>query len=246
MATVRILATSDIHAPKYLSMLRSSLEKRSGVEEGVDLVLLAGDYVEKGRIQFLKYVLKLLERFRGKPIIGVFGNEDYDEIRPRIREEAEFIIWLEDEEYEVSINGVKVRVYGTSGVLDKPTSWQERNIPGIKRIYEERLEGIRRFASKPSGSSEIKILLTHYPPTYKTLVGEPRYAWPQMASSRAESIIARTGGVDFVIHGHAHKSRVLEAVISTTKVYNVAIPARGDVLVASLEPPGARGLLKFM
>ncbi len=246
MSKIKILATSDVHAPKYLNILRSSIESRSGVEKEVDLVLLAGDYVDKGKIQFMKYVVKILEKFRSKPIIGVFGNEDYDTIKPAIKREASFIVWLEDEEYEVSINGLRVKVYGTTGVLDEPTSWQEKNIPGIRRIYEERLEGIRRFASKPRGSSELRILLTHYPPTYKTLVGEPRYAWPQMASSKAESIITRFGGIDFVVHGHAHKSRVLEVFVSKTKIYNVALPARRDVLLTTFEHPSSTGLLRFM
>ncbi len=242
---MKFLATSDIHAPNYIPLLRESLEKAlRDVLEGVCIVFLAGDYVDEGKHQFMPLVTRVLEPLRNKPVLAVFGNDDYEEVRDKIRSAASWFRWLDDEEETIEVGGLTVRVFGTMGVLDQPTRWQEKNVPGIRRIYDGRLQRIEEFARERKGD-EIRILLTHYSPTYKTLVGEPRFAWPQMGSRRVEKVLEKYGTIDLVVHGHAHKSRVLETRIGKTRVLNVALPARKSIVIDSVSA-GPRSLLDFI
>ncbi len=235
-------AISDIHAPLYTTDFSTIITKRCS-ENKPDIMFLAGDYVDRGKIRFMPQITRILEKCMPTTMIGVFGNDDYEQIREDIKRISPNITWLEDKEMNIEINSVKIEILGTTGILDEPTRWQATHLPGIRERYKARLEQLEKFASKPKAPGTIRIYLTHYPPTYKTLVGEPRYAWPQMGSSKAEKLIRRYQTIDYVIHGHAHKSTVLEAEIGKTKVINTAFPARKDIVILELKT--SKGLLEY-
>ncbi|RLG89623.1 MAG: metallophosphoesterase, partial [Thermoprotei archaeon] len=63
---VRILSTADIHSPRYLDLFMKSLE-RTNISP--DIIVLAGDLVDKNNVYALKPVYNaLLKKFPEAPI----------------------------------------------------------------------------------------------------------------------------------------------------------------------------------
>ncbi len=244
---LRILGFSDTHSPHHVGEVVAKLE-RSCREETPDLVLFAGDLVDRGRWDKARLVNDALERVLGEcgdpPLLGVFGNDDWEIVLDKIRAETPRFTWLEDRVEQLSVSGWSVRVWGSTGILDRPTKWQRENIPDIHERYERRLRMLDDFLSRPKAAGELYVVLTHYPPTYKTLEGEPRFAWPEMGSLRAENSIRAHGTLDLALHGHAHKSRRLEARVGKAVIVNAAFPARRDVV--RLRLPRVLGLDAFL
>jgi len=239
-----ILATSDVHSPVYLKVWSRALEEACSKSSRI-LLFIAGDLVNRGKAHAASLVEDCIRRCKAEiKVVGVFGNDDFEEVRDEIAANTPSIEWLDDEIKMLEWNGALVRVYGTTGVLDELTSWQSKNMPWLKKKFEARLKALEEFSRIEKEPGECRVLLSHYPPTYKTLVGEPRFAWPQMGSQRAEMIIERSRTIDLVIHGHAHKSKVLETQVGGARVLNVAFPAVNGLVEVSLK--ARRRLLEYM
>ena len=227
----RILAVSDVHSPRYLIEFAAALARRSEECKRVDLVVFAGDMVYRGRVEALRPVLDALRgRCGEKPVAAVFGNEEYIGLEGEFRSRYPEVTWLDDEMHVFEVGGLRVAVVGTRGSLERPTRWQRAKMPWIARVYAERVERIGRLLREARGKADIVILVSHYVLTWKTLVGEPRSIWPEMGHRGFEKVIRETKP-DAAIHGHAHKSKVLEARVDGVPVYNVAFPARRDVTI---------------
>lgn len=221
-------AVSDVHSPKYLEDFRRVLSN----SPDVDLVLLAGDMIYKGQVKEYENVLKAIRsRYDKCEIVACFGNEEYDDKVDDIVKNYAEAVWLNDNYIALNIKGLELCVVGTRGCLDRPTAWQRKNIPNILSIYEERLKKIdEALASLTFKESGFIVLLSHYSTTFKTLIGEPQWAWPELGSSKLEEIIRRRKP-HVVIHGHAHNSKVHETTIDKTQVYNVSFPATRKLTV---------------
>jgi Icc-related predicted phosphoesterase len=226
-AIIEIMAVSDVHSPRYLPLLISSL--KSLLNYKPDIVLFGGDMIDKGDVGSLKPLLDFIySKFPGIEIISVFGNEEYVEKIKILREVYSSVRWLDDEAWEGEIRGVKICVYGTRGSLEKPTNWQRRNMPNIAEIFEKRVAIARENLARLRQICSVLILLMHYAPTTKTLKGEPISIYPYLCHRGFERVISEVKP-DLVIHGHAHASAVHRAEINSIPVYNVAIPAVKDI-----------------
>ena len=230
---IKILATADIHSPRYTSLFMKSIRE---VSDKPDLVILAGDLVEKNNVVALKPIYNyLLEKYENVPIIAVYGNEEYRGFEYKYREMYSGFKWLNDEYVVLKLESYQVAVIGTRGALDKPTTWQARNIPGIYKYYSELPGKIARLIDEIRGKGvDIVILVSHYGVTYKNLEGEPKSIWPYLACSRFEKVIVEKK-VDLVIHGHAHNGVREVIYLGETPVYNVSLPARGRVVFIEFE-----------
>ncbi|MGB9709798.1 MAG: metallophosphoesterase family protein [Infirmifilum sp.] len=238
---MKLLAFGDVHSPEYLPILTSSL-KRTKLDS-VQLVLIAGDVVKRGDYRMCAPVEKTLRNYLPNvEIVAVFGNEDYPEVRDKMRDECTEIRWLDDEYVRLSLI-LETIVLGTTGVLDRPTRWQLKNVPEIVKIYNERIIWLSRLLeSLPQG--KLTLLLTHYPPRSKTLTGEPPEAWDEMSSRRLTEVLIHRP-VDVVVHGHLHYSVVHRDVIGSVPVYNVALPATRNVSIIDLKPTGLTQWLSY-
>ncbi len=232
-----ILAFGDVHSPDYLPLLERSLDE---VREEPDLILLAGDMVRRNKIDEMGRVVRAIKRHWDAPIIGVFGNEEYEESEEEYIERFPEVRWLRDEGVEISASGRKLGIYGTRGSLLEPTWWQSRNLPGIRRKYRERISMARKELRRLRNSVEVLILLSHYSVGFRCVVGEPEKIWKYMGHPEME-VVAMEAGVDIAIHGHAHRARVVEAEVGGMRILNVALPARGRV--TAIEPEPRRGTL---
>ncbi|MDT7888465.1 MAG: metallophosphoesterase [Desulfurococcales archaeon] len=227
VAYIEIMAVSDVHSPRYLPLFISSL--KSLLNYKPDLVLFGGDMIDKGDVGSLKPIVDFLSsRFPRTPIISVFGNEEYIEKAKILRDVYNSVNWLDDEYWEGEIAGIKICVYGTRGSLEKPTTWQKRNLPNIEEVFEKRVAMARENMARLRTTCNVLILLMHYAPTTKTLKGEPISTYPYLCHRGFERVISEVKP-DLVIHGHAHASTIHTAEISGVPVYNVAIPAVKDV-----------------
>lgn len=243
MVLIKILATADVHCPRYKELFMKSLER---VIKLPDLVILAGDMVERNNVYALQPIYNaIIERFGNTPVISVFGNEEfrgfedkYVSLYPRFK-------WLNDEFVVLDIKGVRLAVVGTRGSLDKATVWQIRNIPRVSDYYRELPQKIIEHVDRARLEGvNYTILVSHYGVTYDNLEGEDKNIWPYLASRRFEEVII-SKQLDLVIHAHAHHGVKESIYIGGTPVYNVSLPARGRFVEIILEKRRVHGLEKW-
>jgi len=236
---MKVLAFGDVHAPEYLPLLLSSLKRLNATE--VSAVLIAGDVVKKGNYRMCAPVQDAVRRaLPNVPIVAVFGNEDYPDVREKMREECQEVIWLDDDYVRLPLEKELV-VVGTTGALDKPTRWQLEHVPNVRELYASRLKRIAELISQHAGK-ELTVLLTHYPPRCRTLVGEKEEFWEEMSSKKLSEVV-RKHPVDAVVHGHLHESKIHSDFIGQTPVYNVALPAIKQVVTIEVRPIGLVGFI---
>ena len=197
-------------------------------------MIWAGDMVERGRVEALRPVLEATQRKCPRAqIVAVFGNEEYMDREHEFARAYDNVVWLNDSYIVVEEKGKSIAIYGSRGALDRPTRWQRRNIPGIETIYKRRAERMKTVLSRLRNRTDIVIVVTHYAPTYLTLEGEKQEIWPELGSRAVEKALLKARP-DIAIHGHAHNSRRLEAMLDGIRVLNVAFPARKDVTIVKL------------
>ena len=239
-------AVADVHAPVYLGLLEEALSGLLEQHGKPDLLLLVGDMVEKNAHEELPKVLDLLGEL-GCPIYACFGNEEYEESKEAYLSYGR-VRWLDDEAAVLELRGLRIGLVGSRGSLDRPTWWQRTHIPGIRALYKRRVKLIDSLLRRLE--ADLKIVMTHYAPTYETLRGERERIWPEMGCRAFENVM-RARRPDLWLHGHAHKAQVLETRIEDTLVVNVSLPARRGFYVVDLSELAARarrprGLEAFM
>jgi Icc-related predicted phosphoesterase len=218
---LRVGAVGDIHAPRFLDEFERCFSAIDPTK--IDLFLFAGDLILKGNSNNLNYVLDSIERIGlSCPVLACFGNEEYSEIRDDVRKLAGHRIrFLDDESVELQVGKVRVGIVGSQGSLESPTPWQARNIPDIETTYSKRISKLTQLLT--GLKSNLRILLIHYPPTFKILEGEPRMFYRYIGCRRCERILSKDV-VDIVICAHSHMGSAL-ALVNEVPVHNVSLPA---------------------
>lgn len=233
---VRIFAVADIHTPRNLNLFHKALE---AITTCPDLILLAGDTVEKGKVKEFSSVLDFLEKWRC-PIISVFGNEEFDHLFDRFRNEYPQIRFLDDEVLNLRIKGVSLSVVGTRGSLDRLTKWQARNRPEFRQIFRRRVETVARLLR--TTHADFNILLSHYAPTYRTMQGEDPRFYSYLGSNRFEEVILQNKP-DLVIHGHIHHG-ITGVFIDSIPVWNVSLPSMEKITEITLNKNGKSKIIR--
>lgn len=229
---MKILAVGDVHCPRFLDEFKQSvLQQRTP-----DAFLFAGDMVNRGKADEYTTILDLIEQRLGSgfPIIACFGNEEYNEVRKEILGiVGDRMLFLDEKSFIFEVKNDTIGIIGTQGSLDKATSWQRRNMPSIKGIFERRAKRASSLLKKMEKKVDYRILLMHYSPCLETCVGEAETAFSWLGSRKFYNIIIDQQP-DLVIHGHVHNSTKHSAMIGTTLVRNVALPAVGQITHLSL------------
>jgi len=234
-----IATLSDVHSPRYIHLLVASIANLTSRGVKVDLMLFAGDIVDKNVVTQLRVVLKVLakltDRYGGiPPIVTVFGNEEYIGYEQEYRRMYPQIIWIDDEFRALDINGVSLCIVGSRGALLKPTMWQQRNLTNIEGIYRARVSKIKEML-RYCREHGFTILITHYASTLATLEGED----PRIHKFLGYPIIENLDNKekpDIAIHGHAHNSVKTYAKVNGVPVYNVSLPATKSITILNLDP----------
>lgn len=238
LSLMRVGAVGDLHGARFLEFLSERDEYRN-----LDLLLLAGDLTEKNNLDEFDLAIKKLRRLTSAKMIAVFGNEEYDESHVEYKKRSE-IIFLEDEKIILNIQNKIVKIIGTTGSLDRPTWWQRTHMPEIWRRYQERVAKIYELLERDD--SDFLILLMHYGPTYKTLVGEKPDKYQEMASIKYEQVILDKRP-DVVFHAHAHRGTRYAELVRLQKrldqlkgdskpipVFNVSLPLNKAITIVEL------------
>jgi Icc-related predicted phosphoesterase len=229
---VKMLAVADVHCPRYLTEFKQSLTQVSAP----DVFFFAGDMINRGNAQEYATVLDTIENTIGTgfPIIACFGNEEYNEVRKDILSIVGDRMVFLDEKLTVLNDGSKqIGIVGTQGSLDKATSWQRRNIPSVKGVFERRAKRASSLLKKIEKTVDRRILLMHYSPCLETCEGEDETAFSWLGSRKFYRVV-RNQSPDLVIHGHVHNSTKHKVVIGTTLIHNVSLPAVGSITELNL------------
>jgi Icc-related predicted phosphoesterase len=208
-----------------------------------DLLLFAGDMYEFQAPEAYGLILDFIKlRKWDCPIVAVFGNREFDEDIDDIKKICKKrITFLEDESIVLKIKKRKVGIVGSRGSLDVPTWWQYHHISGIKDDYKERVQKIKKMLNDLK--SDIKILLTHYSSTYKTIKGESERVYPYLGSKKLEKVLIDTK-TDFAVHGHAHYGKPL-AFVDSIPVFNVCFEVNKKIVEIDPDNLPKTGLKKF-
>jgi Icc-related predicted phosphoesterase len=208
----------------------------------VDLFLLAGDTTDRNDLEAYDDVLRTIRSRVSAPIAAVFGNNEYSDDHPtyvaRFADRYE-VRFLQDETAQFSADGRKVRVVGSLGCLDRPTWWQRKNMPHLAEEYRRRIGTLDDLLA----GDDLRILLTHYPPTYVTMGAEKEEWRAELGCKALEPVLLRRRP-RLVVHGHIHKgtptgelrptrSRLDDFTASATPVpvQNVAYPVRRAISI---------------
>lgn len=214
---MRLAAASDIHAPRNLDRFRDLLENT----DPFDGLLLAGDVINDDDIDRYGDVLSTIPD--DADVYAVFGNEEYEEHRDDyVARYGDRVRFLRD----LALDLDTTRIVGTTGSLDRPTYWQRTNKPERWRIYADRVDRVDRLLR----DADRALLLTHYAPTYRTLRGEDKDAWPEMGRKGYEDVIEKhSDTLIAAVHGHAHRGQK-RAEVHGVPVINAAVTLDRDAL----------------
>ncbi len=233
---MRIAAVSDIHAPRHLEEFKEAC-KRTALNE-VDLFLLAGDVVHNNQHTLIPQVVGLLREHYDGPIYACPGNNEFDSSLEEIRAYPD-VVWLDDESQTITLKGTRLTLVGTKGVRDRVTPWlvwgvtPNPDVEATKKLYKERAVRVERLLSDNS-NAPILVVLSHFAPTYQTLLGEEPSQYAELGTLKFERLIEKYRPTLWV-HGHAHKSKNTHTKIGATHVYNVALPATHKITLIELD-----------
>src|SRR3990170_1937289 len=194
-----VAATADVHSPQYYEAFVHAVES---MNVKPDLFLIAGDMINRGNIEEFDRVYNVLFGKFFCPIVACFGNNEFQEMRVRIKQKYPEIKFLDDESAVVQAGKNYVGIVGTTGSLDTPTPWQKKNVPNIEKIYKDRVEFVSN--ALPKLLTNFKLVLIHYSPTFKTLEGENPIFYSSLGSQVYEKVFWERKP-DLVVHGHSHR-----------------------------------------
>src|SRR5512146_43379 len=166
---MRIAALADIHfSPPVYERIREKLER---VRDEADLLVLAGDLTNYGKISEMEPLLHRLVRLR-IPIVAVLGNHDYEsgqEQELMHMMSSEGIKVLDGTGYErdgVGFAGTKGFIGGFGrGVL---TAFGE---PEIKRSVQAAIdEALKLERALSQLRTEKRVVVVHYSPILATVI----------------------------------------------------------------------------
>lgn len=227
---MRIAATADIHfSPQSYDRIREPLGR---VRDEADVLVIAGDLTNYGKVDEMHSLLNALVRLR-IPIVAVLGNHDYEsgqeqELIKMMTTEG--IKVLDGSSYErdgVGFAGTKGFIGGFGrGVL---TAFGEREVKAFVQASIDETMKLERALSLLR--AEKIVIVTHYAPITETVRGEPPEIWPYLGSSRLAEVIDRHGAV-LAVHGHAHHGQPDGKTTAGVPVHNVALS-----LLLAQKPP---------
>jgi Icc-related predicted phosphoesterase len=219
---MRIAAVADLHySPQSYDKIRAQMHQ---VRDDADVLVIAGDLTNYGRIEEMDSLLTMLTRLR-IPTVAVLGNHDYEsgeshELMRRMT--AEGIKVLDGSGYErdgIGFAGAKGFPGGFGrGML---TSFGE---PEIKRFVQASIdEALKLELAMSQLRTEKRVVVLHYSPIAATVKGEPSEIYPYLGNSRLAEVVDRHGAA-LVVHGHAHHGSADGKTTGGIPVYNVALP----------------------
>jgi len=228
---MRIAAVADLHySPQTYDKIREQMLR---VRDDADLLVIAGDLTNYGKVSEMDSLLTMLVRLR-IPIVAVLGNHDFesgqqDELMRLMA--AEGIKILDGSGYEregVGFAGTKGFLGGFGrGIL---TGFGEQEVKTFVQAAIDEAQKLERAMSQLR--TERRVVVVHYAPIAETVKGEPPEIFPYLGNSRLAEVVDRHGA-NLVLHGHAHHGSPDGKTTGGIPVHNVALPILQSTGVAT-------------
>ena len=218
---MRLAAVADVHfRPEDQEQ---NIRAFSAVNEVADLLVLAGDLTNHGRLEEMEACLEVLSHVN-LPMVAVLGNHDHESGQQDIlagRARVAGIHVLDGTCFEhdgVGFAGTKGFVGGFGrGVL---TAFGEPEIKTFVRASIDEALKLERAMSQLR--TQKRVIVLHYSPIAATIQGEAQEIFPFLGTSRLAEVVDRHGA-DLVVHGHAHNGCCDGKTPGGVPVHNVAI-----------------------
>ena len=223
---MRIAATADLH---FTPERYAAIEQRfSKVNEEADLLVIAGDLTNFGKVEEMEPLVNVLARLR-VPTVAVLGNHDFEsgmEVELAKMLVSAGVKVLDGTGYErdgVGFAGTKGFVGGFGrGAL---TAFGEREIKAF--VNSAINEALKLETAMSQLRAPKRVVVLHYAPIQSTVVGELPEIYPYLGTSRLIEVIDRHGA-DLVLHGHAHHGCQDGKSTAGIPVHNVALSLLQD------------------
>lgn len=242
---VRVAAVADLH-------IRADDRARTipgmhEVDQQADLLVVAGDLTENGRLAEADAVAELLARCR-VPVVAVLGNHDLRNLRRKaFRQSLERrgIAVLAGEGTALTLpNGIRVGIAGATGCgggfwpIEGPAVIPNRSVRSLAIRSRRELWSLENALT--ALSTDVTIAVTHFAPTASTLGREPHAKYWMLGNCELGALFDRTAP-HLVLHGHAHLGTLAGRTPGGLHVRNVALPVVRSIHVEVLEqqPGGA-------
>jgi len=218
---MRIAATADLH---YTPERFATVEERfSKVNDEADLLVVAGDLTNFGKVDEIEPLAAILARLR-IPVVAVLGNHDFEcgqEMELSKVLIAAGVKMLDGNGFEynrVGFAGTKGFVGGFGrGAL---TAFGE---PQIKSFVKAAIdEALKLETALSQLRAPKRVVVLHYAPIQGTVVGELPEIYSYLGTSRLIEVVDRHGA-DLVLHGHAHHGTADGKSTAGIPVHNVAL-----------------------
>lgn len=237
---LRLAATADLHVRGPETDLMA--DHFSSIAQRADLLLVAGDLTENGRLIEAEAAADLLAE-ANLPVIAVLGNHDNRTLRRTAFRKAftrRGIEVLDGQATRLVLpNQISVGIAGTAGCgggfwpHEGPNALHART---LKRLaLRSKRECLALEAAMDRIDADFTIALTHFAPTTTTLGQEPLVKYWMLGNCELGFVLDRMAP-DLAIHGHAHLGSLQGRTQRGVPVRNVALPIIGDVYVESFVP----------
>lgn len=210
------------------------------LDDEVDLLVVAGDITEGGRIPEVQVAARL---FTGVsvPMVAVLGNHDRRGLRRTVMRrlyENAGIRLLDGDAMVIPLrDGRRLGVAGLSGTGGGfwPDEADARIGGKLSKAIavKSRREAVRLEVALTSLKEEdvdVTVVVTHFSPTVSTLGSEPPMKYWMLGNSLLGRVIDGHN-VDLVIHGHAHLGNEAGVTPGGTPVRNVALHVTGGISI---------------
>ncbi len=219
---MKLAAVADVHFKQENQ--EENVRQFAAVNHMADLLVLAGDLTNHGRVEEMEACLAVLAHVE-IPMVAVLGNHDHesgqqDTLAGMARVAGVNV--LDGTCYEHDGVGFA----GTKGFCGgfAPYELLPFGEGGIKNFVEiaER-EAIKLDYGLAQLHTPRKVAITHYAPVLETVVGEPEPIFPFLGSSRLGRVIEQHRPA-LALHGHAHHGSFATKSATGVPIHNVALP----------------------
>src|SRR5215208_5803183 len=236
---VRVAAIGDLHVRGSEDL--DGVPGLSALSDNADLLVVAGDLTENGRLLEAEAAGELLAAAR-LPVVAVLGNHDLRTLRRvafrRVLERCGIEVLDGCATVVRLANGSRVGIAGTAGSgggfwpHEGPTAIHARTLKRLAIRARGECEALERALL--SLDADVRIATLHFAPTTTTLGREPLTKYWMLGNCELGAVLDRRSP-DLVVHGHAHLGTLRGRTPGGVPVRNVALPVVGRVHLEVLQ-----------